>query len=97
MIAITKSQVVHNGIIENYDYLKLKLQQNGHTFRSQTDTEVLAHLIEEHYRDNLETAVMEALKKVEGTYGLAAISSKDPEKIVAARNGSPLILGDWRP
>lgn len=85
--------VVHNGIIENYDYLKLKLQQNGHTFKSQTDTEVLAHLIEEHYLDNLETAVMEALKKVEGTYGLAAISSKDPEKIVAARNGSPLILG----
>ncbi|MBM4054488.1 MAG: glutamine--fructose-6-phosphate transaminase (isomerizing) [Planctomycetes bacterium] len=85
--------LVHNGIIENYDYLKSKLQQNGHTFRSQTDTEVLAHLIEEHYRNNLETAVMEALKKVEGTYGLAVISSKDPKKIVAARCGSPLILG----
>ncbi|MCF6149569.1 MAG: glutamine--fructose-6-phosphate transaminase (isomerizing) [Candidatus Kuenenia sp.] len=85
--------VVHNGIIENYDYLKSKLQQNGHTFRSQTDTEILAHLIEEHYLGNLETAVMEALKKVEGTYGIAVISSKDPEKIVAARSGSPLILG----
>ncbi|MEK7359626.1 MAG: glutamine--fructose-6-phosphate transaminase (isomerizing) [Planctomycetota bacterium] len=85
--------VVHNGIIENYDYLKLKLEKEGHVFKSETDTEVLAHLIEKYFRDNLETAVMEALKEVEGTYGIAVISSRDPQKIVAARRGSPLILG----
>ncbi|MDR4507099.1 MAG: glutamine--fructose-6-phosphate transaminase (isomerizing) [Candidatus Brocadiaceae bacterium] len=85
--------VVHNGIIENYDYLKSCLEKKGHQFRSQTDTEVLAHLIEEHLRNNLEEAVMNALKRVEGTYGIAVISIKDPDKIVAARKGSPLILG----
>jgi len=85
--------VVHNGIIENYDYLKLKLEKDGHVFKSETDTEVLAHLIEKYFHDNLETAVMKALKDVEGTYGIAVISSRDPRKIVAARRGSPLILG----
>lgn len=85
--------VVHNGIIENYDYLKSKLEQEGHIFRSETDTEVLAHLIEKYFQDNLETAVMEALKEVEGTYGIAVISTRDPQKIVAARMGSPLVLG----
>ncbi|MGQ3684837.1 MAG: glutamine--fructose-6-phosphate transaminase (isomerizing) [Candidatus Loosdrechtia sp.] len=85
--------VVHNGIIENYDYLKLKLEREGHIFKSQTDTEVLAHLIEKYFNENLETAVMEALKEVEGTYGIAVISVKNPRKIVAARRGSPLLLG----
>jgi len=85
--------VVHNGIIENYDYLKSQLEQKGHIFKSQTDTEVLIHLIEEHFHDGLEKAVMEALKSVEGTYGIAVISAKDPGKIIAARYGSPLILG----
>ncbi|HJW87661.1 MAG TPA: glutamine--fructose-6-phosphate transaminase (isomerizing) [Candidatus Brocadiaceae bacterium] len=85
--------VVHNGIIENYDYLKLKLEKDGHVFKSETDTEVLAHLIEKYFHGNLESAVMEALKVVEGTYGIAVISSRDPQKIVAARRGSPLILG----
>lgn len=85
--------VVHNGIIENYDYLKSKLEQEGHIFKSETDTEVLAHLIEKYFQDNLEIAVMEALKEVEGTYGIAVISTRDPQKIVAARRGSPLVIG----
>ncbi|MDE2217446.1 MAG: glutamine--fructose-6-phosphate transaminase (isomerizing) [Planctomycetota bacterium] len=85
--------VVHNGIIENYDYLKSRLEQEGHIFKSETDTEILAHLIEKYFQDNLEMAVMEALKEVEGTYGIAAISTKDPQKIVAARKGSPLVIG----
>ncbi|HHT9137260.1 MAG TPA: glutamine--fructose-6-phosphate transaminase (isomerizing) [Candidatus Wunengus sp. YC60] len=85
--------VVHNGIIENYDYLKSKLELEGHVFRSETDTEALAHLIEKYFQGNLEMAVMEALKEVEGTYGIAVISPKEPGKIVAARKGSPLMLG----
>jgi glucosamine--fructose-6-phosphate aminotransferase (isomerizing) len=85
--------VVHNGIIENYDYLKSKLEKEGHLFKSETDTEVLAHLIEKHFTGNLESAVIEALKEVEGTYGIAVISIKNPQKIVAARKGSPLVLG----
>ena len=85
--------VVHNGIIENYDYLKSRLEREGHVFQSETDTEVLAHLIEKYFQNNLEKAVMEALKVVEGTYGIAVISQKDPQKIVAARKGSPLVIG----
>lgn len=85
--------VVHNGIIENYDYLKSRLEREGHIFQSETDTEVLAHLIEKYFQNNLEKAVMEALKEVEGTYGIAVISTKDPHKIVAARKGSPLVIG----
>ncbi|GJQ48137.1 MAG: glutamine--fructose-6-phosphate aminotransferase [isomerizing] [Candidatus Kuenenia stuttgartiensis] len=85
--------VVHNGIIENYDYLTSYLEKRGHIFKSQTDTEVLAHLIEENLNDNLEEAVMSAVKMIEGTYGIAVISTKDPGKIVAARKGSPLIIG----
>ena len=85
--------LVHNGIIENYDYLKSRLEQEGHVFKSETDTEVLTHLIEKYFDGNLEMAVIEALKEVEGTYGIAVISTKDPQKIVAARKGSPLVLG----
>jgi glucosamine--fructose-6-phosphate aminotransferase (isomerizing) len=85
--------VVHNGIIENATALKKTLEQAGHEFKSQTDTEVLAHLIEELYDGNLEDAVIEALRKVEGTYGIAVVSSKEPQKIVAARHGSPLLVG----
>ena len=85
--------VVHNGIIENYDYLKTKLKREGHIFRSETDTEVLAHLIEKYFHGNLEMAVMNALKEVEGTYGIAVISTRDKQKIVAARKGSPLAIG----
>jgi glutamine---fructose-6-phosphate transaminase (isomerizing) len=85
--------VVHNGIIENATVLKRELQSRGHKFKSDTDTEVLAHLIEEAWEDDLEGAVSDALRRVEGTYGIAVISSRDPEKIVAARKGSPLLVG----
>ncbi len=85
--------VVHNGIIENYSILRKRLIETGHVFKSDTDTEVLAHLIEEALDGNLEEAVMAALNLVEGTYGLAVISSADPDKIVVARNGSPLLIG----
>ena len=86
--------VVHNGIIENYGSLRQMLIQQGHTFQSETDTEVLAHLIEAAMdEDALEDAVIDALHLVEGTYGIAVISSRDPDKIVAARKGSPLLLG----
>jgi glucosamine--fructose-6-phosphate aminotransferase (isomerizing) len=85
--------VVHNGIIENASTLRRVLEERGHTFRSETDTEVLAHLIEEHFDGNLETAVIDALHLVEGTYGIAVVSGRDPQKIVAARKGSPLLIG----
>jgi glucosamine--fructose-6-phosphate aminotransferase (isomerizing) len=85
--------VVHNGIIENFSALRKMLQMQGHTFRSETDTEVLAHLIEAAFDGKLEDAVIDALNLVQGTYGIAVISSKDPEKIVCARQGSPLLIG----
>ena len=84
---------MHNGIIENYGALRAMLQKTGHTFVSETDTEVLAHLIEAAFDGNLEEAVIDALALVEGTYGIAVISAKDPDKIVAARKGSPLLIG----
>jgi glutamine---fructose-6-phosphate transaminase (isomerizing) len=85
--------VVHNGIIENSTALKAHLVERGHKFVSETDTEVLAHLIEEAFDGNLEDAVIEALWQVEGTYGIAVVSGEDPDKIVAARKGSPLLIG----
>jgi glucosamine--fructose-6-phosphate aminotransferase (isomerizing) len=85
--------VVHNGIIENSGTLKKELIAHGHTFVSETDTEVIAHLIEEAFDGNLEDAVIEALWQIEGTYGIAVVSSKDRNKIVAARKGSPLLIG----
>lgn len=86
--------IIHNGIIENYLELKERLQNKGHEFYSQTDTEVLAHLIESYSEGrNLEQAVIAALNDVIGTYGIAVVSSKEPDKIIAARLGSPLILG----
>ena len=88
-----KIGVVHNGIIENGSALRQALEELGHSFRSDTDTEVLAHLIEEVYDGNLEQAVIEALSRVEGTYGIAVVSSEDRDKIVAARKGSPLLVG----
>ncbi|MFO0972957.1 MAG: glutamine--fructose-6-phosphate transaminase (isomerizing) [Phycisphaerae bacterium] len=85
--------LVHNGIIENYRALKTYLEQKGVAFRSDTDTEVLAQLIGHHYDGNLEEAVRRALADVRGTYGIAALSADEPDKIVAARKGSPLIVG----
>ena len=84
--------VVHNGIIENFEQLKEKLQKEGHTFNSETDTEVLSHLIEKFFAGSLEDAVREALLHVKGTYGLVVIAKDDPGKIVAARLSSPLVL-----
>jgi glucosamine--fructose-6-phosphate aminotransferase (isomerizing) len=85
--------VVHNGIIENSGTLKTGLTARGHKFTSDTDTEVIAHLIEEAFDGNLEDAVIEALWQIEGTYGIAVVSSLDKNKIVAARKGSPLLIG----
>ncbi len=85
--------VVHNGIIENYQSLKKYLAQKGVEFRSDTDTEVLAQLIGHHYQGSIEDAVRKALADVRGTYGIAVVCSTEPDKVVAARKGSPLIVG----
>jgi len=87
--------LVHNGIIENADELREDLQGLGYVFRSDTDTEVVVHLVDEAFKVNrtLEDAVAAALLQVKGAYGIAVVSSRDPGKIVAARKGSPLLLG----
>jgi len=85
--------VVHNGVIDNYRELKRVLEARGHRFVSDTDTEVLAHLVSEHLNGKLEEAVVAALREVEGTYGIAVMAASDPGKVVAARQGSPLIIG----
>ncbi len=85
--------VVHNGIIENYQRLKKALAASGHVFHSDTDTEVLAHLVEACYKGDLEAAVLKALQDVQGTYGLAVIHAKHQDEIVVARRGSPIVLG----
>lgn len=84
--------VVHNGIIENYREIKRELEEKGHKFLSETDTEVLPHLIEHFFKGNLEEAVRKALKLVKGTYGIAVIAKEDPGKIVVARMFSPLVI-----
>jgi glucosamine--fructose-6-phosphate aminotransferase (isomerizing) len=85
--------LIHNGIIENAGAIRKALLQRGHTFTSETDTEVLAHLVGELYQGDLEEAVAAALREVDGAYGIAVISSDEPDLLVAARNGSPLIVG----
>ena len=104
-----KIAVVHNGVIENFDTLKERFQKAGHTFKSATDTEVLAHLIGHHYAElaaagkatwtgedthPLAQAVMNALREVIGTYGIGVICTDHPGIMVGARRGSPLIVGD---
>ncbi|MFH1714173.1 MAG: glutamine--fructose-6-phosphate transaminase (isomerizing) [Candidatus Nealsonbacteria bacterium] len=85
--------LVHNGIIENYKLLKENLEKEGHKFYSDTDTEVIAHIIEKFFQGDLKKAVKKSLPLLKGTYGLAIIAKEDPGKIVVARMGSPLIIG----
>ncbi len=85
--------VIHNGIIENAGSIRTALERRGHTFQSETDTEVLAHLIGEYYEGDLEEAVAAALWDVHGAYGIAVICSEEPGTLVAARHGSPLLVG----
>lgn len=85
--------VVHNGIIENYLPLKEQLQRKGYAFTSETDTEVLAHLIEVCYEGDLHRAVAAALERVEGAYGIAVLSWRHPDQLVVARKGSPIVIG----
>ncbi len=87
--------VVHNGIIENYLALKKRLGQKGHKFASETDTEIIAHLIEEHYKvgQGLEVAVRKALSEVEGAYAIAVLCEEEPDCLIAAKQGSPLVVG----
>ncbi|HOH16518.1 MAG TPA: glutamine--fructose-6-phosphate transaminase (isomerizing), partial [Rectinema sp.] len=88
-----KIAVVHNGIIENHKTLRTVLEKKGYVFKSETDTEVIPHLIASYYEGDLLTAVLAALQHLEGTYGIACIHADEPGRIVGARNGSPLIVG----
>ena len=90
-----KMALVHNGIIENYVELKERLVKQGHHFVSETDTEVIVHLIEEHKKGgaDIEQALAAAVKELRGTYGIAVVSVDEPDKLFVARMGSPLLIG----
>ena len=85
--------VVHNGIIENYIRIKEWLSEKGYVFKSDTDTEVIPHLVDYYYKGDLLSAVMEATEKLEGSYAIGVICANEPDKLVAVRNESPLIVG----
>ena len=88
-----KIAIVHNGIIENFNELKKELSENGVIFRSQTDSEVIAHLIEHYFKDDLYAAVKQATERLKGAYALAVIAEAHPNQFIVARKGSPLIIG----
>ncbi|MCB1159864.1 MAG: class II glutamine amidotransferase, partial [Leptospiraceae bacterium] len=88
-----KIAVVHNGIIENHAILKKRLQAEGVSFKSETDSEVLPHLIAKYYNGSIEKAVQKALLDVEGTFGILVLCLDEPEVIIGARHGSPVVLG----
>lgn len=85
--------VVHNGIVENYQELRDELKSRGHEFLSETDTETIAHLIEEYYEGDLVSAVAKTLKRLEGAFAITVVDNNEPDRIVAARKDSPLIIG----
>ena len=85
--------VVHNGIIENYQEIRDELRARGYTFHSDTDTEVIAHLIDSHYRDDLHAAVLAATARLRGAYAIAVLAADRPDEIIAARHGSPMVIG----
>ncbi|MBN2739008.1 MAG: glutamine--fructose-6-phosphate transaminase (isomerizing) [Spirochaetales bacterium] len=88
-----KVAIVHNGIIENYEKLREVLTEEGHVFTTETDSEVIAHLIEKYYTGDLERAVKDAVSLVKGTYGIVCMHADEPDRLIGARNGSPLVLG----
>jgi len=88
-----KIAIVHNGIIENFNTLKEELKKKGHTFLSETDSEVIAHLIDDVYKGNLEEALIATTKKIKGSYAIVAVSQDEPGKIVGVRKESPLVIG----
>jgi glucosamine--fructose-6-phosphate aminotransferase (isomerizing) len=88
-----KIAICHNGIIENYNSLKGRLAEEGHRFVSETDSEVIAHLVESFYRGNLEAAVKSTVSLLKGTYGVLVMHADHPDEIIGARNGSPMVLG----
>jgi len=88
-----KIAVVHNGIVENFKVLKEELKKKGHKFSSETDTEVIVHLIEAEYKGNIEEAALLALKKMKGSYAIAIICKDEPNKIIGIRKESPLVIG----
>ncbi|MDR2327964.1 MAG: glutamine--fructose-6-phosphate aminotransferase, partial [Comamonas sp.] len=91
--AVGRVALVHNGIIENHEALRSALQAKGYQFLSQTDTEVIAHLVDSHYDGDLFTALQQAIKSLRGAYAIAVMHKDEPHRVVGARAGSPLILG----